>query len=110
MSRKLIANVYVDGVLYGPAGKSPSKDVAERITNPKAWAGKADSASGGDSGSGDGSGSGSGEGSGIPPKGGAGSGRDAWKAYADKLSVAVDDDASRDDIVAAIESAGHPTE
>lgn len=104
MARKLTANVYVDGVLYGPAGKSPSKDVAEQITNPKAWSGKADAE---DSGS---SGSGSGSGNGIPPKGGAGSGVDAWKAYAGKLDVKVADDASRDDVIAAIEAAGHPTE
>lgn len=97
MARKLIANVYVDGVLYGPAGKSPSKDVAEQITNPKAWSGKADA-------------EGSGSGSDIPPKGGAGSGVDAWKAYAAKLDVEVADDASRDDVIAALEAAGHPTE
>lgn len=97
MARELSANVYVDGVLYGPAGESPPKDVAERITNPKAWAGTVDA----DDDSGE---------AGIPPKGGAGSGKDAWKAYADSLGVAVDDEASRDDIVAAIEAAGHPTE
>lgn len=36
MSRELAANVYVDGVLY-EAGSTPPKDVAEKITNPKAW-------------------------------------------------------------------------
>jgi hypothetical protein len=98
--KALVANVWVDGVLYGPAGKKPDKDVAEQITNPKAWADTADADSGAESG----------DGSGIPPKGGAGSGKDAWKAYADSLGVAVDDDATRDDIVAALEAAGHPTE
>lgn len=42
MSRKLAKNVWVDGVLH-EAGSSPSKDVADRITNPKAW-GKGDDA------------------------------------------------------------------
>lgn len=37
--RKLAANVYVDGVLH-PAGSTPPKDAADRITNPKAWPGK----------------------------------------------------------------------
>lgn len=35
--KALAANVYVDGALYGPAGKKPSDEVAKRITNPKAW-------------------------------------------------------------------------
>lgn len=36
MSKKLAKNVIVDGVLYG-AGTVPPKDVADEITNPKAW-------------------------------------------------------------------------
>lgn len=35
--KALAANVYVDGTLYGPAGQKPSDEVAEQITNPKAW-------------------------------------------------------------------------
>jgi hypothetical protein len=38
-----------------------------------------------------------------PPKTGRGSSRDAWVAYADSQGVAVDDDMSRDDIIAAVE-------
>jgi hypothetical protein len=34
--KKLAANVWVDGVLY-LADSSPEKDVADQITNPKAW-------------------------------------------------------------------------
>jgi len=34
--RKLARNVYVDGVLH-LAGSTPEKDVAEQISNPKAW-------------------------------------------------------------------------
>ena len=36
-ARELKANVYVDGVLYGPAGEKPSAEVAKAITNEKAW-------------------------------------------------------------------------
>ena len=36
-ARELKANVYVDGVLYGPDGEKPSAEVAKEITNPKAW-------------------------------------------------------------------------
>lgn len=34
--RKLAAVVYVDGVAYGPDNQPPA-DVADQITNPKAW-------------------------------------------------------------------------
>jgi hypothetical protein len=47
---------------------------------------------------------------GPPPKGGAGSGKDAWAAYAAARGVAVAEDATRDEIVAALEDAGVPTE
>ena len=36
-ARKLVANVNIAGVLYGPDGETPSAEVAEQITNPKAW-------------------------------------------------------------------------
>lgn len=36
MARQLAANVYVGDTLY-PAGSTPPKDIAEQITNPKAW-------------------------------------------------------------------------
>lgn len=41
MARKLAANVYVGETLY-KAGTSPEKDIADQITNPKAWEGKSD--------------------------------------------------------------------
>lgn len=47
---------------------------------------------------------------GPPPKAGRGSGKDAWSAYADSVEVTVDGEATRDDIIAAIEAAGHPVE
>ena len=39
MARTLIANVFVGGVLYGPAGETPTPEVAALIVNPKVWAG-----------------------------------------------------------------------
>lgn len=47
---------------------------------------------------------------GPPPKGGAGSGAPAWRAYAAKNNVEVAEDASREDVVAALEAANVPTE
>lgn len=41
-----------------------------------------------------------------PPRSGAGSGRDAWAAYAGRRGVPVTDDMSRDDIAAAVEATG----
>lgn len=40
--RKLAQNVNLYGVLY-PAGSAPAKEIADQITNPKAW-GKGDEA------------------------------------------------------------------
>ena len=42
--------------------------------------------------------------SGEPPRGGPGSGIDAWTAYAESLGVEVTDDMTRDDIVAAVDA------
>jgi hypothetical protein len=39
-----------------------------------------------------------------PPKAGPGSSRDAWVEYAERLDIEVDDDMTRDDIIAAVES------
>lgn len=50
------------------------------------------------------------EGSGIPPKSGRGSGAKAWADYAQAHGLNVDEDASKDDIIAALEAAGVPTE
>ncbi|WP_052336144.1 hypothetical protein [Mycobacterium canetti] len=48
----------------------------------------------------------SGGGVGPPPRAGAGSGRDAWAAYAQANGVGVDDDWKRDQIISACEQAG----
>lgn len=47
---------------------------------------------------------------GPPPKAGRGSGTEAWATYATANDVIVEDDAGRDDIIAACEAAGVPTE
>jgi hypothetical protein len=41
-----------------------------------------------------------------PPRSGAGSGRDVWAAYAEQLGQQPSSDDSRDDIIAALETAG----
>lgn len=43
----------------------------------------------------------------LPPKSGAGSGRDAWVAYAEANGVAIAPDASRDVVIAAVEAHAH---
>lgn len=45
---------------------------------------------------------------GPPPQSGAGSGKDAWRQYADRQGVQVSDDASRDEIIGAVDKAGKP--
>jgi hypothetical protein len=45
----------------------------------------------------------------APPKGGPGSGRDAWAAYAEANDVDVTDEMNRDDIIAACEAKGVAT-
>lgn len=37
MAKQLKANVWVDGVLYGPDGEKPNAEVSKQITNEKAW-------------------------------------------------------------------------
>lgn len=45
----------------------------------------------------------------VPPRGGPGSGALEWREYARTVGVEVADDASRDDVIAALEAAGKPT-
>lgn len=96
MAGKLRANVVVGGVMYGPDSDVPA-DVAAQITNPKAWAEQPVS-------------EGEGRSVEVPPRAGKGSSREAWAEYAAAVKVDVDDDATRDDIIAAVEAAGVPTE
>lgn len=45
----------------------------------------------------------------LPPKAGPGSSRARWLAYAEINGVSIDEDATRDDIIAACQSVGVPT-
>ena len=45
-----------------------------------------------------------------PAQGGPGSSAEAWRSYAAKVGVDVPRDASRDDVITALEAAGKPTE
>jgi hypothetical protein len=44
----------------------------------------------------------------VPPRSGPGSGAPEWRAYARSVGVDVDDNASRDDVVAALDAADKP--
>lgn len=46
----------------------------------------------------------------VPPKAGAGSSKDAWAAYASEQGVDVEADASRDQIIQAVQDAGKPVD
>jgi hypothetical protein len=95
MARTLRRAVVANGVTYA-AGTKETADLAKAVPNAKAWEGDSPAATSAPSG--------------IPPKGGAGSGRDAWAQYAAQHDVQVEEDATRDDIVEALEAAGIPTE
>ena len=99
--------------ILGPEDDVPGW-AAKRITNPKAWAGSPslESAAGGGDGRKQGtspSGSGAAPG-GPPPKAGAGSGLEAWLAYAKDQGFDIDGEPKRDELIAALEAAGVPTE
>lgn len=93
-SRKLRTNVAVDGTWYGPDSDVPA-EVAKRITNPKVWSDggtmTAAAPTGDDPAAKE------------PPRGGPGSGVDAWKAHADYLGVTYDEKASAKDIAALVD-------
>lgn len=83
---------------FGPTDDLPDWAAAQ-ITNPGAWEGGEVPVSGAPERT-----------PGVPPRGGAGSGKEAWAAYAASKDVQVPPDATRDDIVVALEAAGFPTE
>lgn len=95
-ARKAARYVTVAGRTYAPGEKIPA-EVVELIDNPAVW--ESDEEPEDDE-----------EPEGLPPMSGKGSGRDAWAAYAQANGVAVDDDATRDQIVAGLEAAGVATE
>lgn len=91
----LNTHVNVDGTWYGP-GEVP-EDVAARITNPKVWDGErstppdpaVDQTEGGGAPAVQ-----------EPPRGGAGSSVDVWRAFLTEQKVEnLPDDASRDELV-----------
>lgn len=90
--KKLARNTTVAGRTY-LAGSVPPDDVADLITNPKAWEAEA----------------GSSNADGPPPQSGKGSGVEAWRNYAADNEVVVGEDATREEIIAELDAAGVPT-
>jgi hypothetical protein len=95
MARQLATHVWVqsdDGTgWFGPDDDLPEW-AAKAITNPGCFVQDAASDDG------------------PPPKGGPGSGKQAWVDYASAHNIEVPDSASKDDIITALESAEVPTE
>jgi len=101
MSRRLRTFVHIQDEegrthLFGPDSDIPQW-AADKIDNPKAWSGQPDAQPGRSVETVNA------ELGGSPPRQGPGSGKDAWKTYADSLGIAYADDATRDDIIAAVE-------
>lgn len=119
MARKLAVNITMSGEDNMPAhfvaGTSESDLPAwakERITNPDVWDkldSEPDPKRRGEDGA-EGQTAGEPVGPTPPPKSGAGSSADAWLEYASAQGVDVEQDAKRDDIIAACDAAGVPTE
>jgi hypothetical protein len=111
MARRLRGYVHVGGTAYGPDDELPDA-VAAQIGD-HAWADDfADAELQGESGPetvgftdprADRDRSGAVE---APPRSGRGSGIDAWRQFAEQNGVDTDDEMSRDDVIAAVESAG----
>jgi hypothetical protein len=74
---------------FGPDDEVP--DWARKvITNPKVWVGEDEPESPDEP---------------EPPRHGKGSGLEAWRSYADKLGVELEDGMTRDDVIAAVDLA-----
>lgn len=85
---KLNTYVNVDGAWYGPDDDVPAK-VASQIRNPKVWAdGEAPTTADGDTEVKE------------PPRGGPGSGADAWREFLQSQNVDVPDGATQKDMQA----------
>lgn len=103
MGRQLAATVYVadeEGVVrsFGPGDTLPDW-AAAKITNPDAYVDNDEAAPAADDESAPH------DSDGAPPKTGKGSGLANWLTYAESLGVDVPEDASRDDVIAAVEAA-----
>lgn len=103
---QLAAYVHVRDLAGRTAVFGPGDDVPawarKQITNPKAWGvvEPADSSQAEVSAP---------AGVGVieaPPRSGRGSGVEAWRAFAERKGVDVDQDATREDVIAACEAAG----
>lgn len=98
MDRRLISTVYVLDEHDAPHAFGPGDVVpawaAEKITNPDVWA-SPDVGDGGAPGV---------PVDGEPPRNGKGSGLVAWIEYAESIGVDVDEDASRDDVIASVDA------
>jgi hypothetical protein len=103
MARRLHSYVHVDGVAYGPDDEVPA-EVANRI-GAHAWQDSGQSEDGPGTVGFDDPGAGGGE-TAAPPRSGRGSGIEAWRQFAEANGVDTDDEMSRDDVIAAVESAG----
>ena len=68
-------------------GAEPTAKEREQITNPDVWEEESSAAPAGE-----------------PPRGGAGVTTEAWATYAHVLGVTVPEDASRDEIIAAVDA------
>jgi hypothetical protein len=115
-------HVHVDGksVAYGPDVEIPA-DIARLILNPKVWVGglpgvePSEGESDPDKGEGESEETVPVEKLPIPPKGGSKATTEAWAAYAKQeiaareLSIDIPADASRKDIIEALEAAEIPT-
>lgn len=88
--------VTVGGSLFSPDDKIPA-ELAKQITNPKVHGEDSTEPTPAP------------EVGAVPPRSGAGSARDAWAVYAANNGVEVDAEASREDIIAALDTAGVPT-
>lgn len=96
MTGKLTSYVHLpDGRVFGPDDQVPA-EAAALITNPAAWEGGVPPAPSHPRGA---------QPDSLPPRGGAGSGTDAWLAYAAAHRIEVPGDATRDQVIAAVEAA-----
>lgn len=97
MGKQFTAFVHVDdgngkSRVFSPGDVMPEWAEAH-VHNPKVWSGSSDEPA-----------TTKGPAPVEPPRSGPGSGRQAWVDYAKALDVHVEDDASREDIIAAVAS------
>ncbi|WP_329151223.1 hypothetical protein OIU91_28385 [Streptomyces sp. NBC_01456] len=103
--QQLVATVHVRDLQGRTVVLEPGDDVpawaVRQITNPKAWVEVVDTVDVAQAPTPPGAG-----GVEAPPRSGKGSGVEAWRSFADRKGVDVDQDATREDVIAACEAAG----